>query len=88
LVGFGRVRGAGSGPMPHPAPVRGDVDLAWLVRVENDAVTPLEVVSLDSCPMIAAVGGAIGRGVEAADVKSVRMVGIDRQIVDMLRLRE
>src|ERR1035437_3057773 len=51
-------------------------------------MAPLEIVALDACPMGAAVGGAVGSSVKAGEVERVRMVGIDSQIVDVLRLRE
>ena len=88
LVGLGRSGGACGWPTPDSPAVGGDVDLGGVVGVEEDAVAPLEVVALDPFPMASAVGRAIGRGVKAGDIERVGMIGVDGQVVDMLRLRE
>jgi len=88
LVGLRRVSRACGGAMPDSAAVRGDVDLGRVVGVEKDAMAPLKVVAPDACPMGASVGGAVGRGVKAADIERIRIAGIDGQVVDVLRFRE
>ena len=51
-------------------------------------MAPLEIVALDALPTGAAVHGAVSGGIKAADIKRIGMLGIDGQIVDVLRLGE
>src|ERR1017187_3523516 len=51
-------------------------------------VAPLEIVALNARPIKACVDGAVCGCIEAADVQRVRRVGIDGDIVNVLRLDE
>ncbi len=51
-------------------------------------MAPLEVVALNAFPMRTAISGAESRSIKAANVKYVGMMGIDGQIVNVLRFRE
>ena len=88
LVGLGRSARARGGSVPHSAAVSGDVNLRGVVGIEKDAMAPLEVVSLDSFPTDTAVDGAIGGSIETGDIEIVGMMGIDGQVINVLRLRK
>ena len=79
---------AGRGAVPHAAAEGGDVDLRGVLRVGDHALAPLEVVAPDPRPRLAAVDGAERGLVEAAGVHPPRIAGVDRHVVDVLRLGE
>ncbi len=83
---FLRCRIANSRAVPDAAPVGGDVDFCRIIRVEDDAMTPLEVITFDPVPMCAPVSGTIGRRIEPRDIEHLRMPLVHRQIVNMLRV--
>src|ERR1039458_8904218 len=72
--------------MPNSTTVCGDINLRGIVGIENHAMAPLEVVALDVFPMDAAIGGAVSSSVKTADIKYIGMLGIDGQVVNVLRL--
>src|ERR1035441_10896910 len=80
---FLRTRGR---TMPNSTTVCGDLNLRGIVGIENHAMAPLEVVALDVFPMDAAIGGAVSSSVKTADIKCIGMIGIDGQVVNVLRL--
>ena len=51
---------AGSRPMPHSAAIGVDVDFGRIVLVEDHAMSPLEVISIQPSPMLPGVRRTIG----------------------------
>ena len=76
-VSLGRARNTCGRSMPHSAAIRCDVNLAEIVRVENNAIALFEVITPDARPMGASVCGPVSRRVGAADVKRVGIARID-----------
>ena len=45
---------------------------------------PFEVRPRDACPMLAAIGGFPGGGLEAGSIQERGIAGIDGHVIDML----
>src|SRR6185312_12952221 len=83
---FGRLRISQGRSVPYAAAVCRDVDLRFVVRIWNHAVSPLKVIAANARPVCPAIGRAIGCGVEAADIQHVGVSRIDSDIINVLRM--
>src|SRR5438034_10626772 len=75
-------------PVPDTPTERGDEDPGRIARIDDHAVTPLEVEPGNSPPRQAAIGGPPGGGLEARSVEHTGVARVDRHVVHVLVLRE
>src|SRR5271157_5222307 len=72
------------GAVPHTPAEGGDVNPIAILRVGNDPVTPLEIVTANAFPGFAAVEGAPGGRLEPTGIENLRIAGINRDVVNVL----
>src|SRR5947207_154544 len=69
---------------PDASAEGGDVEVGVVLGVKYHAVAPFEIVARELFPGETAVGGAPGGLLETGGVEDARVLGIDRDIVDVL----
>src|SRR5439155_6724929 len=75
-------------PVPATPTERGDEEPGRIARIDDHAVTPLEVEAGNAPPRQAAIGGPPGGGLEARSVEHTGVARVDRHVVHVLVLRE